>query len=208
MFNSGIEIPSTGSFWRACHWAWWPASVSKVTGHVIKARLHFFILVNGFFIDLANLVLVGMPNHNHISDRSIEIKKQRGEWESKKKSVATMLIRVLRKLFFLFLLHDMLSHIYSFLPLLLHLSSGWTKVTIFSSWSSLMTSQHLLGSWLTVSVMIIRSSSPLTVRPAQYHLVVTTPNPQQPCLPSRRFTAYTSGERPHIRTSDLITRTE
>ena len=25
----------------------------------IKARLHFFILVNGFFIDLANLVLVG-----------------------------------------------------------------------------------------------------------------------------------------------------
>ena len=38
----------------------------------IKARFHFFILINGVFIDLANLVLVGMPNHNHISDRSIE----------------------------------------------------------------------------------------------------------------------------------------
>ena len=35
----------------------------------IKARLHFFILINGFFIDLANLVLVSMPNHNHVSDQ-------------------------------------------------------------------------------------------------------------------------------------------
>ena len=43
----------------------------------IKARFHFFILINGVFIDLANLVLVGMPNHNHISDRSIENQEKR-----------------------------------------------------------------------------------------------------------------------------------
>ena len=43
----------------------------------IKARLHFFILINGFFIDLANLVLVGMPNHNHVSDWSIENQEKR-----------------------------------------------------------------------------------------------------------------------------------
>ena len=38
----------------------------------IKARLHFFVFINSLFIDLANLVLVGMPNHDHIADRSIE----------------------------------------------------------------------------------------------------------------------------------------
>ena len=43
----------------------------------IKARLRFFILVNSFFIDLADLVLVGMPHHNHISNRSIENQEKR-----------------------------------------------------------------------------------------------------------------------------------